>query len=766
MYPETGRRALWWLDLRTTAAILATLALLLLAGLAVLLSIAEFGAIGRHTTHTQQVLRAADQLHAALLDAEVHERGYQLNGDRADLDACRAALPLARLAAQELRTLSADNAGQQRRLDTLEPLVDRRLALLHDTIESAGSRIKPAAERANNNEGKEILDKLRPLLTAIRDEELSQLGERSAQSEAALWWLALTTNVASLLTLIGGAGALLPIDRSTARRLEAKASLERSKEADQAREQEALRRSHGELQVALVEAEQARQVADELLHGVFRAAPLALVVLDTGGRVRLWNAAAERALGWSEAEVFGRPYPSVSPAQQAEFDEMFSRALGGATVAEIETQWYDKDGKRVDVSISAAPLRGPAGAVNGVLVVLADTGPRKTLEEQVHRAQKLEAVGRLAGGIAHDFNNLLTVINGCCDLLLLRFPEGDPARELIDAVHGAGERAAGLTRQLLAFGRRQILQPRILDLNSIISDLGKLLARLIGEDIALELAQTSAPTPVRGDRAQLEQVVMNLALNARDAMPRGGRLTIETQRIDIQHDDPRAGAVGAGSFVLLAVRDTGVGIDAAIQSHIFEPFFTTKEPGRGTGLGLATVYAIVQQAGGAVDFTTAPGVGTTVSVYLPLADRTEPAADPPSGSSATASGSETVLLVEDEMRVRKLVCEVLRRRGYTVLDAGDGIEALRVAAAHAGPIHLLVTDVVMPRLSGRALAEHLTALRPALKVLYLSGYTDEALLRHGVQEGAAFLHKPFSPDVLAQQVRAVLREQAAGLSSS
>ncbi len=329
----------------------------------------------------------------------------------------------------------------------------------------------------------------------------------------------------------------------------------------------------------------------------------------------------------------------------------------------------------LDATVSAAPLRGSGGEAAGVLLVLADATERKALEAEVRRAQKLEAVGRLAGGVAHDFNNLLTVINSCCDLLRLQRGPTDPQHELLDAVHSAGERAAALTRQLLAFGRRQILQPRVLDLNLVVADLVKLLGRLIGEDITLDLALDSQPLLVSGDHGQLEQVVMNLALNARDAMPHGGRLEIRTQRVDL--DESFAAThleVRPGPYALLAVHDTGSGMDEAVRAHVFEPFFTTKGPGKGTGLGLATVYAVVKQAGGAIDFASTPGAGTTVRIYLPRLHTAPPPAPAPT-ATPTPGGAETVLVVEDETGVRRLVSEVLRSRGYTVLEASNGIEA-------------------------------------------------------------------------------------------
>jgi PAS domain S-box-containing protein len=745
--PRTsGRRATWLHDGRATGGILITLALLALAGIASLLSLHQVGASARQVQHTQAVLRAVDSLHTALLDAEADQRGFLLSGDATYLAGCRAALPRARDADQQLRSLTQADPDQLGRLTRLEPLLDKRLALLRDAIDEGSNQVHPAAERPIKDENKSILDDLRKQLTALRDDELLRLGEWSERAEIAISRLSVATTLACTLAVIAAAGAVLLIQRNAGRRFAAEDALRRRDEADR----------HRELSQALVASEAARQRTDELMRGVLQAAPVAFIALDRGGRVQLWNPAAERAFGWSTAEMVGQPYPLVPAGKETEFQALVARAIGGAAVVDVETQWRARDGQLREVSVSAAPLRGPGGEAAGVLFVLADATERKALEAEVRRAQKLEAVGRLAGGVAHDFNNLLTVINSCCDLLRLQYGATGPQHELLDAVRSAGERAAALTRQLLAFSRRQILQPRLLDLNLVVADLVKLLGRLIGEDITLELSLEPKPLLVSGDHGQLEQVVMNLALNARDAMPHGGRLEIHTQCVDL--DETFAAThleVRPGPYALLAVHDTGSGMDEAVRSHLCEPFFTTKGPGKGTGLGLATVYAVVKQAGGAIDFASAPGAGTTVHIYLPRVD-TAPPAEPAPHQTPSAGGAETVLVVEDEPGVRHLISEVLRSRGYTVLEASNGIEALRVASAHMGPMHLLVTDVVMPHLSGRALAEHLTSLRPALKVLYLSGHTDDTVLRHGVQQDAAFLQKPFSPDDLARAVRATL----------
>jgi nitrogen-specific signal transduction histidine kinase/CheY-like chemotaxis protein len=386
-----------------------------------------------------------------------------------------------------------------------------------------------------------------------------------------------------------------------------------------------------------------------------------------------------------------------------------------------------------------------------------DVTERKRLEEQYRQAQKLEAVGRLAGGVAHDFNNLLTVSNGYADLLPAHVRGDDEAREAVEEIRRAGERASSLTRQLLTFSRNQVLQPRLLDLNAIIAVTGKMLRRLLGEDIALAVTLDPALGRVRADPGHLEQVLLNLCVNARDAMPRGGKLTIETRNVELDDAFARAHLeVRPGPYVLLAVSDTGVGMTAEVKAHIFEPFFTTKGLGKGTGLGLATVYGILQQSGGAIGVYSEAGRGTTFKVYLPRADGSGPEEGDRPEAAATPRGNETVLVAEDEGPVRVLVGEVLRAYGYGVLEANDGAEAIRVAEGNAGPIDLLVTDVVMPGMSGRALAQHL-ALRPSLKVLYVSGYTDDAVVRHGVLEAeTAFLQKPFRPDDLARKVRAVL----------
>jgi two-component system cell cycle sensor histidine kinase/response regulator CckA len=391
---------------------------------------------------------------------------------------------------------------------------------------------------------------------------------------------------------------------------------------------------------------------------------------------------------------------------------------------------------------------------------------RKQVEAQLRQAQKMEAIGRLAGGVAHDFNNMLGAMIGHCDLLLHQIGDNETVRGSLQEVMKAGERAATLTRQLLLFSRKEVLTPQVLDLNEAIASMEKMLGRLIGEDVEVVTVLDPRLGRVMADPGHLDQVLMNLAVNARDAMPEGGKLTVETKNVELDAVyGHRHSGMQPGPYVLLAVSDTGCGMDAETQSHIFEPFFTTKEPDRGTGLGLATVYGIVQQCGGHIEVESEPGRGATFRIYLP---RIEGPVQPERKASewgGLSLGSETILLVEDEPLLKGLLEQALRMHGYTVLEAMRGDEALRLCEQHAGAIDLLLTDVVMPGMNGRELAQRIVALRPEIKVLLMSGYMDDAVVRHGVSDGSiALLRKPFTPGALAGKVREVLGSSAAGNS--
>jgi two-component system, cell cycle sensor histidine kinase and response regulator CckA len=411
------------------------------------------------------------------------------------------------------------------------------------------------------------------------------------------------------------------------------------------------------------------------------------------------------------------------------------------------------------------PLRAAEGELQGAICMALDITDRRQLEEQLRQAQKMEAVGRLAGGIAHDFNNLLMVIQGYADLMTERLAEGDPLRRNAEQIQTASQRATSLTRQLLAFSRKQMLAPKVLSIQSVVGDMEKILRRLIGEDVQLETSSVPDLGLVKADRSQIEQVILNLAVNARDAMPEGGRLTIETANVDLDESFSHSSVMlSPGPYVMLAVTDNGCGMDAETQAHIFEPFFTTKEKGKGTGLGLATVYGIVKQSGGYVWVYSEPGRGTSFKVYLPRVwdEQTNPGRDRRIEGQALPQGTETILLVEDEKGVRELAREYLEMTGYTVIEAENGHTALELAGLHSGPIHLLMTDVVMPGISGRELSERVKAIRPGIRVLFMSGYTDQAVVHHGILEtDAVLLQKPFTVAALAAKLRDILNVELA-----
>ncbi|MDP3911069.1 MAG: response regulator [Gemmatimonadales bacterium] len=491
---------------------------------------------------------------------------------------------------------------------------------------------------------------------------------------------------------------------------------------------------------------------------IMEGVPDILYLLDADARLVRWNRRFEVATGYAPEELAGRAAldffrADAQPLVAAKIMEAFQTGY-----AEVEADLLAKDGRTVPHHWSGVPRRDERGEAVGLVGVGRDLTAYKKLEHQFRQAQKMEAVGRLAGGIAHDFNNVLTAISGYTELLIEEAAPQDPRRGDLEEIRTAAERAAGLTRQLLAFSRQQVLEPRVLDLNAVVAGMDKMLRRILGEDVELAAALAARLGRIKADPGQIEQVILNLAVNARDAMPGGGKLTIETA--DVELDDAYAGehvAVVPGPYVMLAVSDTGTGMDAETKAKIFEPFFTTKGPGKGTGLGLATVYGIVKQSGGNLWVYSEPGQGATFKVYLPRVD--EPA-ERPAAAAAPArpiAGTETILVVEDNESVRRLVRTVLSGHGYTVLEAAEPAEALALVGRHGGEIALLVTDVVMPGMSGRELAQQVEAVRPDLLVLYMSGYTDDAIVNHGVLEaGVAFLQKPFTPAGLLRKVREVL----------
>ncbi|MBX3399372.1 MAG: PAS domain S-box protein [Gemmataceae bacterium] len=509
-------------------------------------------------------------------------------------------------------------------------------------------------------------------------------------------------------------------------------------------------------------AERELRATDERLRLAARSANVGLWDWDLRTDTLYYSPEWKRQLGYEDADLGNsieewrsRVHPDDLEPTLARLQEFRDNPDSSYNV---EFRLKHRDGGYRWILSQASIVRDGAGVPIRMLGSHIDLTDRRKLEKQLQQVQKIEAVGQLAGGVAHDFNNLLTVINGYSELLLDRLADNDPMRGLLQEIHRAGDRAGALTRQLLAFSRQQVVEPQVLSLNSIVIDTEKMLRRLIGEDILL--ATNLAPNlgKVRVDPGQIEQVLVNLAVNARDAMPRGGHLTLETMAVTLDANYCRAYSdLVPGEYILLAVSDNGTGMDEATQSRIFEPFFTTKPVGHGTGLGLATVHGIVKQSRGHVAVYSEPGHGTTFKVYLP---KVSAAASTPRIVAAPAPmppGTETVLLVEDENAVRALGRHILRNCGYVVLDSANGKDALRFAETHPGPIHLLISDVVMPHLGGRELAERYTRIRPESRVLFLSGYTDDAVIRHGVIEAEfAFLQKPFTPSALAQKVRTVL----------
>jgi two-component system cell cycle sensor histidine kinase/response regulator CckA len=473
------------------------------------------------------------------------------------------------------------------------------------------------------------------------------------------------------------------------------------------------------------------------------------------------NQGFTRITGYAPEEVIGRngrflQGPKTDPAAVAKVRE----AIFEGRPCAVELLNYRKDGTTFWNALSLSPVHDESGRLTHYVGVQTDVTRSRKIEEQLRQAQKMEALGHLAGGVAHDFNNMLTVINGYSEILIPRFDPDDTTRIFLTEIARAGERAAAMTRQLLAFSRQQVLEPRVLDLNAEIRDAERLLRRLIGEDILLTTVLAPGLGRVRVDPGQMQQVLLNLAVNSRDAMPQGGRLTIETRDVTLDENVVRANpAARPVAYAMLSVSDTGCGMDEETRQHLFEPFFTTKGPGKGTGLGLATVYGIVTQSGGFIDVYTEAGLGTTFKVYLPQVKGPLSTSKSHPGLRPLVRGTETVLLAEDEAAVRSLAVQILRSCGYEVVEAGDGQEAIRVAEQYPGRIDLVITDVVMPHVSGRMLVERLAALRPGVKVLYLSGYTDDAIIRHGLLEAeVAFLQKPFTASGLAQKVRDVLDE--------
>jgi len=511
-------------------------------------------------------------------------------------------------------------------------------------------------------------------------------------------------------------------------------------------------------------AAEALRRSEASFHTVVEEAPYGIFRANLAGKLLMVNPALKSMLGYETREellqtnlatdIYRHPVEHQSLRKLVLLDQHFK---------DIEVEWRRKEGTFLVVRCSGWPVKDESGEIAYIEVIAEDVSEQRVLERQLRMAQKMEAIGRLSGGIAHDFNNLLGVIIGYIQVIKRNLVPGQSLHEYAEEIEKASQRAVSLTRQLLAFSRQQILEPVILNLNTLVADMEKMLPRLIGEDIQLHLILDPAIGQVKADPGQIEQVLMNLAVNARDAMPDGGKLTIQTANSEIDEIFAREhpGSI-PGQYVMLTVTDTGIGMDQEIQVRIFEPFFTTKDRDKGTGLGLATVYGVVKQSNGYITVDSESGKGASFKIYLPLIDQPAETKSEGNYTPLTSVGCETILLVEDADPLRKLAQMILTNNGYKVLTAANGYEAQQTAAQYSGPIHLLLTDVVMPGINGRILAERLAPLYPAMKVLYISGYTDNFIAGHGVlEEGIHLLHKPFTEEALMHKVREVLDAGAA-----
>jgi PAS domain S-box-containing protein len=478
------------------------------------------------------------------------------------------------------------------------------------------------------------------------------------------------------------------------------------------------------------------------------------------GIVTSWNKAAERTFGYTADEAIGKPIGCLIPQDRLnEESQLAERVKQGEHVSHFETARRRKDGKEINIALTISPIKDGEGRVMGFSEIARDITEQKSLEAQLRQSQKMEGIGQLAGGIAHDFNNLLTVINSYSAMVLDDLDFSNPFfRNGLEQIKEAGHRAALLTRQLLMFSRQQALEPKVLDLNEVVSNIAKLLRRLIGEDITQVLSLHPELGRVKIDPGQMEQIIMNLAVNARDAMPGGGQLTIETRNVELDNTSACKYALAQpGSYVMLAVSDTGCGIDADTQTRMFDPFFTTKGPGKGTGLGLATIDGIVKQSGGNIGVYSELEKGTTLKIYLPRVEKTSELSEQQPASTEILHGSETILLLEDEEMVRALAQAILERCGYRVLVGRNVHDALRFAQESPGTIHLLLTDTIMPVMNGPELAKRFLSIHPETKVLFMSGYTDKVIGNlGGLEPETALLQKPFTPQTLAEKVREVL----------
>jgi two-component system cell cycle sensor histidine kinase/response regulator CckA len=706
-----------------------------------LYQVSRLTSMAQWVEHSDQIIAQAQTSQKLLVDMQTGLRGYLINKSPVFLEPYKSAAKQIDSSLDFLHTLVSDDALQLRRLDAVGTIYKEWANYSNETL-AMRSRGEDVQATNLNVRGEQLMDEMRVHLDFFIKTEESLLSERS---QAAQQVTRTTIGVVlGLAVLLGGLLAMF-----SKRQIVAVSDSYKS----------ALLASQSQAE-ALGKNQQALRESEERYRRLVESSPEAILV----HRHEEWlfaNTAASQLVGIpSPEDLLGQPILKIVHPDCHETVRRRARdVMNGIQAPLLEVKLIRQDKSIVHAEIIGIPFNYGGGAA-GLLVIRDITG-RRQLEEQLIQSQKMEAIGRLAGGIAHDFNNLLTAIIGYSQLLLRRLSADDRVRNDIVEIEKSGRRAASLTSQLLAFGRRQMLHPRILDLGLVVSDMDKMLRRLIGEDVELITILDSKTGLIKADPGQIEQVLMNLVINARDAMPGGGKLIIEIHDVELGEDITyRRLGVHAGQYIALSVSDSGCGMDEETQSRIFEPFFTTKEVGKGTGLGLSTVYGIVKQSAGDIWVYSELGKGTTFKVYLPRYMGESEAAPLQTIHPSLPGGEETVLLVEDEPTVQALAARILREQGYRVLEASNGEEALRVAEEHgAEEIHLMLTDVVMPQMSGKEASILFKATRPNSKVLFVSGYTNDAIIHHGVLDaGIAFLQKPFTPDGLLNKVREVLDE--------
>jgi PAS domain S-box-containing protein len=744
----------------------------------------------RWVEHSHQVRSEIRMVLIRLLNMEAGARGYVLAHQNAFLQTYSTARRELPQAIDDLSRLVMDNPEETARVNHVRLLAGQ----LGESLESLtrSTHRNGEADSVALESSRSQMEELRVELNAMQDDEFQLLAERSETMQHAQKRLELAIFAGGLLGLIGGVMAASLFTTRIVRRvhqleLDARRVAEglpiggkisgndeigrlESTLQETSRlltsQRDELRAAHAELEARVQQRTAELRSANERLieatemnEAVVRSSPLAIWTLDLDGNVQFWNPAAARIFGYTESEVVGRHLPIIPEDELEEYSRWLESFRRGETINGVERTRVKKDGTRIDVVIWTAPLRDAEGHIRGTIAIDSDLTEFKLLQEQFRQSQKLEAIGRLAGGVAHDFNNLLTVITGYTEMIVME-AEATSQPRVLDygrEIQYAAVRAGSLTSQLLAFSRRQISQPQVLNLNEIVEHSIKLLRRVIGEDISIHTILDPSLGHVKADPIHIDQVIMNLVVNARDAMSGGGELTIETrnQTLDADYVGRHLG-VTAGQYCMLAISDTGTGMDETTRSRLFEPFFTTKPVGKGTGLGLSIVYGIVKQNGGEILVYSTPGRGTTFKIYLPRVDAAEEAAET-AAALQQMRGTETILLCEDEDSIRRLVHTMLEQQGYHVIEAETPADAQRMAVESSRPIDLLLTDIVMPKTSGLELAKMVRELRPGIKVLYMSGYTDSQVSRAFVLDpNAVFVQKPFTSTSLLQKLREAL----------